>query len=416
MISVIGLGFVGLTTALGFSHKGQKVIGYDANDKKTAFIKDKKVPFFEADLQEMLEKYYGNNFNLASNIKEVVQKSDIIMLCVGTPSDTEGKADLSQIKAVLDDILENITNKDKKVIVIKSTIPPSSTKKEIIPYIRQKSGCLLENISIANNPEFLREGHAWEDFISPDRIVIGAEDDYSKNKLQEMYFNFDAPIHFVSLTTGEFIKYLSNSFLATLISYSNEMSMMADSIGEIDIKNAFKILHEDKRWFGNPANMQSYVFPGCGFGGYCLPKDTLGLFKKAEEYEFSPKILAAVLEINKEVKEYHIEKIKKEVASDENIVILGLSFKPQSDDIRQTPALDIIKGLLDNGYKNIIAFDPVANEIFDKTYKLPIRYATSVQEAIQNASVVVITTAWKEFAENKGLFVGKKIYDLRYIL
>ena len=137
----------------------------------------------------------------------------------------------------------------------------------------------------------MREGHAWNDFIHPDRIVIGTNDEYTKKVMTEIYKSFNVPIHFVSLNTGEFIKYLSNTFLATLISYSNEMSIIADSVGGIDIKTAFKIFQEDKRWFGNPANMQTYSYPGCGFGGYCLPKDTQALVQKSHEYGYEAKIL-----------------------------------------------------------------------------------------------------------------------------
>ncbi len=416
MITVIGLGFVGLTTALGFSEKGLKVYGYDINKEKTALIASGKIPFFEKGLDEVLAKNLNKNFLIASSIEEAVKNSKVIIMCVGTPSDDKGRADLTYIKSALDSILSSVDKQDKKIIIIKSTIPPSTTRNEIIPYIEKSGFETGKDIFVANNPEFLREGHAWDDFINPDRIVIGTDDEYTKTIMSEIYSKFSVPIHFVTLNTGEFIKYLSNTFLSTLISYSNEMSMIADSIGGIDMKAAFKIFHEDKRWFGNPANMQTYAYPGCGFGGYCLPKDTQALVQKAKDYNYNAKILDGVLRVNSEIKPHWIEKIKKSVSSDKNIAILGLSFKPESDDIRQTPALEIIKLLLENGYKNIIAYDPIANDLFDKTYKLPLKYAKSLDEALNNSEAVVIATGWREFTENKNKFCKKTIFDLRYIL
>jgi len=416
MITVIGLGFVGLTTALGFAHKGNKVFGFDINKEKTKLISEKKLPFYEAGLQEVLEEHLGKNFVLSDSLEEALENSKIIILCVGTPSDEFGRADLKYIKSALDTILLNINKGEKKIVITKSTIPPSTTAKEIVPYIEKKGFKTGEDIFIANNPEFLREGHAWDDFINPDRIVIGTDDDYTKNVMSCIYNNFNVPIHFVTLNTGEFIKYLSNTFLSTLISYSNEMSMIADSIGGIDIKSAFKIFHEDKRWFGEPANMQTYAYPGCGFGGYCLPKDTQALVQKAKEYNYDSKILKSVLEVNSKIKPHWIDKITNSIKKESNISVLGLSFKPESDDVRQTPAYDIIKLLLSRNFKNIIAYDPLANELFDKTYKLPIKYAKNLNEAVNYSDTIVIATGWKYFSENRKLYENKNVYDLRYVL
>ena len=416
MITVIGLGFVGLTTALGFSEKGNKVYGFDINEEKMRSIANKHIPFFEKGLQEVLERNLNNNFILAKSIEEAVKNSKVIIMCVGTPSDDLGRADLKYIKSAIDTILKSVEKNDKKILITKSTIPPSTTQKEIVPYIEAKGFKVGEDIFVANNPEFLREGHAWDDFINPDRIVIGTNDEYTKGIMKDIYTNFNVPIHFVTLNTGEYIKYLSNTFLSTLISYANEMSVIADTIGGIDIKAAFKIFHEDKRWFGNPANMQSYAYPGCGFGGYCLPKDTQALVQKAKEYGYDAKILKNVLAVNSEIKPHWIDKIKKTVSKDKPVTILGLSFKPESDDIRQTPALDIINLLLKEGYTNIVAYDPISNELFDKVYKLPIKYAKSLDEAVKASDTLVIATGWKEFSENKKLYENKNVFDLRYIL
>lgn len=416
MISVLGLGFVGLTTALGFSEKGFKVYGFDVDSEKLNSIQNKKIPFYEEGLQEILDKNLDKNFVLSDSLSSAVAQSKIIFLCVGTPSDDSGKADLTYLLNAIDEILKNIKKEDKKLIITKSTIPPSTTKQHVIPFIESKGFKVGEDIFVANNPEFLREGHAWSDFISPDRVVVGAEEEYSRNLLQEIYKPFNAPIHYVSLNTGEFIKYLSNTLLSTLISYANEMSMIAASIGDIDTKKAFNILHEDKRWFGEPCAMTSYAFPGCGFGGYCLPKDTQAMAYKAGEFGYNAKILKDVLNVNNEIKPFWIDKITENLPKGTNIGILGLSFKPNSDDIRQTPSKIIIDMLLEKGYKNICAYDPIANELFDKVYNLPLRYKNSVKEVADYCDVVVIATAWKEFADEQHCLEGKTVYDLRYIL
>lgn len=416
MITVIGLGFVGLTTALGFSEKGFKVFGYDIDKEKVEFIKNNQLPFYEKGLDKALAENLGKNFCIVENLKNAIENSEVVFLCVGTPSDKKGHADLKYIKSALKEILKYINKNEKKVVVTKSTIPPATTQNEIIPYINSLGFEVGKNIFVANNPEFLREGFAWEDFISPDRIVIGAEDNFTEKTLRKIYEVFNVPIHIVSLNTGEFIKYLSNTFLSTLISYSNEMSMIADSIGNIDIKSAFKIFHEDKRWFGNPAGMKSYAYPGCGFGGYCLPKDTQALVKRAEEFGYKSKILSEVLNVNSEIKPHWIEKIKSSINNDAKIAVLGLSFKPESDDIRQTPALEILNLLIENGYKKIVAYDPLANELFDKKYHLPIEYADSMESAIKDVENVIILTGWKEFIEKKDLLKNKTVFDMRYVL
>ena len=417
MISVLGLGFVGLTTALGFSEKGFKVYGFDVDSEKLNSIKNKKIPFYEEGLQEILEKNLNKNFVLTSSLAESVKNSKVVFLCVGTPSDDKGKADLTYLLNAVDEILKNTEKGSKKLIITKSTIPPSTTKQHVIPFIESKGFKVGEDVFIANNPEFLREGYAWSDFIEPDRVVAGAEDEYSRNLLQEIYAPFGAPIHFVSLNTGEFIKYLSNTLLSTLISYANEMSMVAASIGEIDTKTAFNILHEDKRWGDKkPCAMSKYAFPGCGFGGYCLPKDTQAMAYKAGEFGYNAKILKDVLNVNNEIKPFWIEKITKDLPKDTNIGVLGLSFKPNSDDIRQTPSKIILDMLLEKGYKNIYAYDPIANELFDKVYNMPLRYENSVENIAKNCDVIVIATAWQEFTENQKYLEGKKVYDLRYVL
>jgi UDPglucose 6-dehydrogenase len=364
----------------------------------------------------VLAKQMGTNFIPSTNLKEALENSEIVFYCVGTPMGDDGAADLGYLYKAIEDTLKHVDKNKFKVLVIKSTIPPSTTKEKIKPFIEKAGFKIGQDVGLANNPEFLREGYAWDDFINPDRIVIGTEDEKSYTLLKKVYSHFNSPLHNVSYNTGEYIKYLSNTLLSTLISFANEQSMIAHSVGDINIAESFKILHQDKRWSGTPAAMTSYVYPGCGFGGYCLPKDTNALVALAAQKGYTAGVLQNVLNVNNNIKDFHIERILKSVPKTEKIGVLGLSFKPNSDDVRDTPANSIISKLLEKGYKDILAYDPIANTHFDKLYKLPIQYAERMENVVNASNTIVILTGWSEFKEKKELLAGKNVFDLRYVL
>lgn len=411
VITVFGLGFVGLTTALGFSKIGHKVYGVDVNKERLDLIRNGEVPFLEPGLPEVLSKTLNKNFFVDFDIDIAIKESKAIYFCVGTPYGEDGEADLQYLYKAIDETLKYIDDTKFRVLVTKSTIPPSTTKEKIIPYIKKKGYVIGEKIGVANNPEFLREGYCYDDFMNADRIVIGTEDEKSKEICNSIYKDFKVPIHNVSLNCGEFIKYLSNTFLATLISYANEMSLLAGEIGDINISKAFKILHEDRRW--NNGNMASYFYPGCGYGGYCLPKDTNALYALSKRKDFNSKILKAVIDTNDEMPNKIVEIIKKNVTKQNRIGILGLSFKPNSDDVRDTPAAKVIKKLIEDDYINLVAYDPVATEEFRRVYKYNLEYKDSLMEIEKDSDILVILTAWKEFEEvDKSI----KILDFRYML
>ena len=415
MITVLGLGFVGLTTGLGFSKKGFKTYGIDIDTERLDMLKNYEIPFHEPHLKEILQETLGNTFFLDVPFEEAIKNSEAIFICVGTPSAPDGSADLKYIIGAIDQILA-VEDKKFKVIITKSTVPPSTVSKKVKPYVEEKLKALDREVGLASNPEFLREGFCWEDFIKPDRIVLGVEDEKSKTILDKIYTPFNAPIHYVSYNSAEYIKYLSNTLLSTLISYANEMSMIADSIGDIDIPTAFRILHEDKRWFGEPASMAKYVYPGCGYGGYCLPKDTSALNSIAIEHGVTPHILTGNLKINDQIKDFVTHRILKEVPKEAPIGILGLSFKPASDDVRLTPSKDIIEKLLSNGYKKILAYDPLANESFKNAYpELHIQYEDTLASLLEKTNTVVLLTGWDEFKKEKHQIEKKKVFDFRYI-
>lgn len=250
MVTVFGLGFVGLTTALGFAHFGYKVYGVDVDIERKNILRSGKLPFLEPEMTEVLQENLNKNFFVTDDIKSAIEDSEIIYYCVGTPYGEDGSADLKYLFSAIDSTVENIFDEKFRVLVTKSTIPPSTTEEKIIPYVQEKISASNRkiNLAVANNPEFLREGHCWEDFLHADRIVIGCDDKQATEKLCKLYAPMNIPIKCVTSSTGEFIKYLSNTLLATLISFSNEMAEIADTIGNIQVAEAFKILHMDKRW------------------------------------------------------------------------------------------------------------------------------------------------------------------------
>lgn len=415
MITIIGLGFVGLTTGLGFAKKGFKTFGIDHDKERIDKLNDFIIPFHEPHLKEVLIETYQKTFFIQKSLKEAIYSSKYVFFCVGTPGRGDGEADLSYLFKAIDQVLSE-ESKEELIMVIKSTIPPSTLSLKIKPYIENKAKEFNRRFKLVSNPEFLREGYCWEDFYMPDRIVIGIENDTVRLDMDKIYSVFGAPIHYVSFNTSEFIKYLSNTMLSTMISYSNEMSMIADTIGQIDISASFRILHQDKRWFGNPALMSSYVYPGCGYGGYCLPKDTAALTNLAATYGIDAAILKSNIAVNERIKRFLVNKIKKDISTDTGIGILGLSFKPESDDVRLSPSKDFIEILINEGYNNLIAYDPLANNVFKNEYPdLNILYANSLDELLGKVKAVVILTAWNEFKQNKELIEKKIVFDFRYV-
>ncbi len=412
MVTVFGLGFVGLTTALGFAHMGYQVYGVDVDEERKKTLREGRLPFLEPHMEEVLKKHIGKEFVITEDTAGAVADSEYIFYCVGTPYGACGSADLTYLFAAIDETLRAACDDKFRVLVTKSTIPPSTTAEKIEPYVR-RMGASKEQIGVANNPEFLREGHCWEDFIGADRIVLGINDTRSKEMLTRLYQPMGIPIFTVSHSTGEFIKYLSNTLLATMISYSNEMSQVADVIGGIDVADAFHILHMDKRWGG--CGMSSYVYPGCGYGGYCLPKDTCALFAQSEAKGYEPQILKQVIQVNEKRPAAVAKKIADGLEMDAVIGILGLSFKPESDDVRDTPAYKIIQELAELGYHKVAAYDPAAVEEFQKYYPgLEVDYMDSAAQVYEAADVIAVVTAWEEFLKVPDMG-RKKVIDCRYM-
>lgn len=415
MVTVVGLGFVGLTTALGFAEYGHRVYGMEVNESRLATIRSGKLPFLEPGMDEALTRHLGKNFIPTTDWDAAVADSEYIYYCVGTPYGEDGQADLTYLYSAIEQTLNAIHDDKFRVLVTKSTIPPSTTQRRIIPFLKERGIEVPGRLGVANNPEFLREGHCWEDFTHADRIVLGVSDARSEEMLRRLYAKESAPICCVSLNTGEFIKYLSNTSLACLISYANEMSLAADAIGGIDVASAFRILHMDKRW--QTGSIRTYFYPGCGYGGYCLPKDTNAFYAQTKDSGFDGQILKHVIRLNDEMPEAAARRIIRAAGEDKGtcIGILGLSFNPGSDDVRDTPSARIIRVLNELGYENIVAYDPVAEEEFRLHYQLDCRYAASYEKLLEQADVLAVTTAWPMFGDVREK-TDKPVVDCRYML
>lgn len=405
-IAVIGLGFVGLTTALGFAKKGFKVNGFDNDTIKINNIKEGNIPFYERGLSDALKSVLNKNFYVALNLQDALLNAEAVFFCVGTPCNSAGEANLEYLKAAVKDAIKYTSN--KCIFIVKSTVPPGTTENIITP--------IAEGRSVAMNPEFLREGCAWHDFMYPDRIVAGVGDYRASEVINKIYESFDAPIYLVSRNTAEFVKYLSNTLLANLISFSNEMCGLAETIGNINISHAFKVLCEDKRL--KNSGICSYIYPGCGYGGSCLPKDTTALLTLSKKCNYSMPILNSVIQTNLDMPLRTAKKIISNISTQNaNIGILGLAFKPNSDDVRYSPAATVINELQKQGYDNIFAYDPLANQTFaDANKLLNINYCNSLDDVCEHCDVVAIITTWQEFLDIDKKYPNINFIDCRYFL
>lgn len=409
-VGVLGLGFVGLTTALAFSDKKFDVLGFDIDKVKSSKINSYKIPFFEPGLYKKLKLYLNKNFEIKNKLSDVIYYSDIIFICVGTPSNKNGSANLKFLRNIFTKIKVNSDNK-KKIFCIKSTIPPGTCN-----YIKSKYD-INNELSICFYPEFLREGYAWLDFMKPDRIVLGIDSKVNKKKLNFIFKKFTNKIYFTNYKEAELLKYTSNNLLANLISFSNEISMIANEIGDINIKKIFNLLHMDKRWFGNPAKISSYVYPGIGFGGYCLPKDLDALINVAKNKNIDSKILKAVKKTNTNIKHFNLKKILKQIPKKKSIIgIYGLAFKEGSDDVRDTPSYFYIKNLQKKGYTNLIVYDDLALTNFKKTYpQLKVKYFKNVNKFINSADILIIMKRDKVIEKLIVSNYKNQIIDLKHL-
>lgn len=372
---------VGLTTAVGFRLKGFKVIGVDIDPEKVIKINEGFSPIFEKALSEALCKVRLQ----ATTDFEQVLKTDISFFCGGTPGKDDGSINLHYVQKPVEQLAELLRKKQgPHLVVIRSTVVPGTTDEVIAPRFRG-----LPDVGICVNPEFLRMGSALEDFLAPDRIVIGEDDPRWGNLLADLYKSFKAPIVRTDFKTAEMIKYASNCCLATKISFINEIGNICEKMG-IDVRTVSSCLQFD------PRCGEGYLDAGIGYGGSCLPKDLAAIIVKAREMGYEPGLLQQVMEVNNRQPQYMLQLLKAHLPAlqDKVIGILGLTFKPNTDDVRESRAIPIVRALLSEGAK-VIAYDPQGMKNFEKLFP-SIEYAASADEVLK-ADAVLIITEWEEF-------------------
>ena len=411
-IAVIGAGHVGLVTAAGFAKLGHPVMAVDQDKSKIEMLLSGQVPFFEPGLAELVaETVKSGRLVFSTRIKDAAEFAEVIFICVGTPSRGDsGESDLSAVEKVTAGIARSLV--DYRLIVEKSTVPALTG--EWVKYTLKTLGPKGVPFDLAANPEFLREGSAVSDFFKPDRIVVGAETDRARSIMKEIYGSFPAPLLFTDIKSAELIKHASNSFLALKISYINAISHICEKVGA-DINLVSKGVGLDRRI--GPGHLSA----GIGYGGGCFPKDVASFRHLARSVGYDFKILEAVSQANREQKQLALEKIKKGIwnLNGKTLGVLGLAFKDETDDVRESPALDIVRLLLKEGSR-IKAYDPAAGA--NAAADCPeITLCKDPYEVAEGADALLVLTEWPGFAKLdfsriKSLLSAPVIFDGRNFL
>ncbi len=390
-IAIIGTGYVGLVTGVGLSEFGNKVICADINKSKINNLNEGKIPIYEPGLEELIRKNINSErLFFSSDIASSIKKSEVIIIAVGTPQSKDGAADLRYVLDVIDSILENLNV--YKVIVTKSTVPIGTGNKIITKLEKNYEESI--DFDYVSNPEFLREGSAVKDFLWPDRVIIGTKSEKAFQIMCDIYrplYINKNPIQRTSVETSEMIKYASNSFLALKISYINEIANLCEFVGA-DVHDVAIAMGKDGRI------SDKFLHPGPGFGGSCFPKDLEALLSLSQEHSLTMETLQAAIKANKNQKERIGEKLDRLISGGirgKKIAILGLAFKANTDDVRESSSINLIKFILDQG-GFVNAYDPIANEPMAKIFN-DIQYYDNVYDAIDEVDALVIMTEWNEF-------------------
>ncbi len=420
-VAIVGSGYVGLVTGTCFAEVGIDVVCVDIDKKKIENLKEGIIPIYEPGLEEMVHRNTKKErLKFTTNIAEALEDCEVIFSAVGTPPDEDGSADLQYVLSVARDCGKYMN--DYLLIVTKSTVPVGTAikVKKAVQDELDKRGLNIE-FDVASNPEFLKEGAAIDDFLKPDRIVVGCNSPRAEELMKALYKPFTLnghPIIFMDITSAEMTKYAANSMLATKISFMNDIANLCEIVGA-DINMVRKGIGSDSR-IGN-----KFIYPGVGYGGSCFPKDVKALIHTAEEYDYSLRVLKAVEEVNDDQKSVLFNKFKKHFngeISGKTVAIWGLSFKPQTDDMREAPSLIVIKKLLESGIK-VKAYDPVAMEEAKRILGDSLYYAPDQYDALIDADCLMIITEWPEFKfpnfnlirkllKEQVVFDGRNIYEI----
>lgn len=419
-IAVVGTGYVGLVTGTCFAETGVNVVCVDIDKKKVEMLRNGEVPIYEPGLDSLLERNIDKGrISFTTSLEKSLKEADAVFIAVGTPPDEDGSADLKYVLGVAGEIGQHM--QDYKVIVTKSTVPVGTSYKvkAAVEEELQKRGVRIP-FDVASNPEFLKEGSAVDDFLKPDRIVVGVESKRAEKVMKRLYKPYlmnGHPLLFMDIFSSEMTKYAANSMLATKISFMNDIANLCELVGaNVDLVR--KGIGSDTR-IGN-----KFIYPGTGYGGSCFPKDVQALVRTADEYGHSLEVLKAVEAVNYRQKTTLVEKIKNHFGDNlkgKQFGLWGLAFKPKTDDMREAPSLVIIEQLIALG-ANIRAYDPVAMEEAQRILGDKIEYAKDEYDVCIDADALIVVTEWSEFRmpnfrileklmNEKTVFDGRNIYD-----
>jgi UDPglucose 6-dehydrogenase len=414
-ITVVGTGYVGLVTGTCLAETGNHVCCVDIDERKVNKLRNGQITIYEPGLEKLFERNLKEErLSFTTSLKEGLEDSQVVFLALPTPPGEDGSADLQYVLGVANDIGNIIT--DYKIIIDKSTVPVGTAEKVRAAIEKNYNG----EFDVVSNPEFLREGVAVDDFMKPDRIVIGTSSERAKKVLSELYAPYvrqGNPIIFMDERSAELTKYAANAFLATKISFMNEISQMCERLGA-DVDMVRKGIGSDER-IG-----RRFLFPGIGYGGSCFPKDVKALMHSAKEAGYEFQILDAVTEVNEKQKSHLVTKIKRYFGNltGKKFALWGLAFKPNTDDIREAPALEIITALLSEG-ASVAAFDPEAMENVKNIFGHKVSFCETTYDCLENADALIIATEWNEFRtpdfdkmlsmlKEPVIFDGRNVFDV----
>ncbi|MCX6319816.1 MAG: UDP-glucose/GDP-mannose dehydrogenase family protein [Bacteroidetes bacterium] len=421
-IAVIGTGYVGLVSGTCFAETGNHVICVDIDEQKVNRLRSGEITIYEPGLEKIFSRNLKEGrLRFTTSLQEGVAEASIIFLALPTPSGEDGSADLKYVIGVATDLGKLLQPGDYKIIVDKSTVPVGTSDKVRECILQSGGERIRDAFDVVSNPEFLREGAAVEDFMKPDRVVVGTSSEKARKVMQQLYDPFvrqGNPVLFMDERSAELTKYAANSFLATKISFMNEISVLCERLGaNVDMV---------RRGIGTDFRIgKHFLYPGIGYGGSCFPKDVKALAKSSAETGYDFKILNAVMDVNRRQRDFFFSKISNYYKNDlagKKIAIWGLSFKPNTDDIREAPALTIIAELVKAG-AIVTVFDPEAMQnVKNEAPHLDINYAATQYDALSGADALVICTEWNEFRtpdfdkmaaamQSKVIFDGRNLYD-----
>ena len=401
-VAIVGMGYVGLVTGVCLAEKGHEVTCVDLDEEKVAAVASGRSPIHEEGLEELLARNVGDRFQATSRLAEAARNAEVTMIAVGTPFDGR-RIDLEAVRAATRSVGEAIRDRDDfPVVVVKSTVVPGTTRDVVAPLLEEASdGEAGAAFGVAANPEFLTEGQAVLDFMHPDRLVLGSSDERTAEQLDELYAGFpEVPRIHTTVTAAETIKYASNALLATMISFSNEFADLCSAVGDVDVVEVMRGLHSSMYLTvgGERAPITSFLEAGCGFGGSCLPKDVNALAAHGEALGRPMNVLRAVLEVNARRADEMLRILRSHFTSLDGctVTVLGLAFKPDTDDVRESPAVPIVERLLAEGAV-VRAHDPVVRTLPAELDAGAVALEPDLETALTGADAAVLVTRWRQY-------------------